>query len=267
MVNIDVAVNANRLRQWHTDLALALVRAGHSVAWVISHCGAPSVPASLELLLSTERLIWGEAPRFSAKKIGPGELALCLCRQTAVFTINLDPMRTPANGETGFRILYDGIADEVAAFSALLDGRSPVVEVERVPESIVVARAVPSLEECNTINDAYARVVCVASGLLVRVVDGNAPPLDVMIHSAQPLCMTRVPMNLLRGLATGALRRLYSLCCYPSHWRVGWRVVTDADVWDRFDLAGRPWQSLLNPAGGPAPVSWSVEYLGSGGVI
>jgi hypothetical protein len=249
MVKINVAINANRVRQWHADFALALIRAGHSVAWDISPCPAPPVPASLELLLSTERLIRGETPCFSAKGISPGELPPGQCRQTAASTINLDPTRSLAEPESGFRLIYDGIADEVAAFSALLSGRSPVIEVERVPENTVVARAVPSLEGCKTINGAYARVVWVASGLLIRAVDGNTPAVDAMTHSSQPLRMIRVPMDLLRGLATGSLRRLYSLCCYPSHWRVGWRFVTDADVWDRFDLAGPRWQNLVNPAG------------------
>jgi hypothetical protein len=76
--------------------------------------------------------------------------------------------------------------------------------------------------------------------------------------------MARVPADLLRGLADAALRQLYNLCCYPSHWRIGWRLVRDADVWDRFDLAGAPWQSVANPTGrflaDPFPIIWQGNY-------
>ncbi len=260
MARIDVAISANRVRQWHADFTLALRGAGHSVAWIISRDAAPAVPSALELLLSTERLLYGGALRFSAKKMSPDKLPPGQCGQPASLTISLDPTYRFSGEQSGLRLLYDGLADEVAAFSALLAGRAVVVEVQRLPEGIVVARAIPSLEGCRTVYDLFARVASVASALLVRAVSEKALPLVAMAHSARRLRMARLPADLLRGLADAALRQLYNLCCYPSHWRIGWRLVRDADVWDRFDLAGTPWQSVANPTGrflaDPFPIIW-----------
>ena len=260
MVRIDLAINAGSIRQWHADLALAVLSAGHLVSWIISNGAAPTVPSSLELLLSIERLLYGEVRRYSADKMAPDKLPRSQGGETASLMISLDATYRFPSGQSGMRLLYDGVAGEIPVFSALLAGRAPVIEVQREPEGVIIARAVPSLEGCRTVNDSFARVTSVATALLIRAVEEKGPPLVPIPPSAQPLRMGRVSADLLRGVALTALRRLYSLCCYPSHWRIGWRFVKGADVWDRCDLAGVPWHSVANPTArflaDPFPIQW-----------
>ena len=48
-------------------------------------------------------------------------------------------------------------------------------------------------------------------------------------------------------VSSAALKRVYQLCLYSPHWRVGWRFVDDGGVWARRSLDGVPWNSIADP--------------------
>ena len=48
-------------------------------------------------------------------------------------------------------------------------------------------------------------------------------------------------------VSSAALKRIYQLCLYSPHWRVGWRFVDDGGVWLRHSLEGVPWNSIADP--------------------
>ena len=63
-----------------------------------------------------------------------------------------------------------------------------------------------------------------------------------------------------QAFARTAAKAVFRLFAYSPHWRVGWRFVTDRDVWDRHDLGGTPWRVLPNAPfrffADPFPVIW-----------
>ena len=70
-----------------------------------------------------------------------------------------------------------------------------------------------------------------------------------------------------KDVARAAVRAAYRLCCYGSHWRVGWRFVEPGgDVWTRRNLSGVRWNVLPDPVdhfyADPFPLHWKgKDYL------
>jgi hypothetical protein len=258
---IEVRLDPSCIRRWHLNLAATLASKQVGVSVRVDENLAASLPASVELLLSLERMLMGPARGGLAGKVAWTEFAGYQADGKSDLVVDLTSGLQAVSGTFSLRPLYDGLPGEAAAFAALLAGRCPIIEIEQQPELRILARGRPSLEGAGTLNGAYDIIGETVSNFLLSAICSAALPLQA--HEQYPgsrLRSAQVPEYLLRVLSGKALTRIYRLCCYSPHWRVGWRFVSDRDVWDRMDLGGAPWNAIANPGlrflADPFPVVW-----------
>ncbi len=262
---IELRLPRHCVRRWHVNLAAALRRTGAGISVGFGDTRPSSLPSSIELLLTVERMLSGRTRSSLSDKVEPDAIEV----QTfdggsdLILDLSSDPQNVVA--AASLRPLYDGVADEAAAFSALLAGRCPIIEIEQHPDKKIVARGRPSLDGARTIGESYEIVAETVCGFLLDVISGTAAPVQAdPSHANPPQAGARVSEYLLKRLKNQAITRLYRICCVSPHWRVGWRFVEDTDVWDRMDLGGVPWKSIVNPGhrflADPFPIEWQGKY-------
>ena len=68
-----------------------------------------------------------------------------------------------------------------------------------------------------------------------------------------------------RNLSHSVVRRLYHLCCFAPHWRIGWRMGDSEGVAERAHLGGLPWRVLADPGNrfyaDPMPIQVNGRYF------
>jgi hypothetical protein len=249
------------LRRWHLKLAATLTDRQARVSVIINDYSAPSLPASVQLLLSLECMLTGRARPRLGDKVELVEFSRYHAAGQSDLVVDLSSSQEAVLGTRSLRPLYDGVACEAAVFAALLAGRSPIIEIERQPDRQILARGRPSLEGARTLNDCHDIIAASVSDLLLSAICSTASPLAAEEeYSEIRLRSTQVPEYMLTTLRTLALGRIYRLCCYSPHWRVGWRFVSGQDVWDRMDLGGVSWNTIANPGlrflADPFPMVW-----------
>jgi hypothetical protein len=243
-MNIEIVVDGSRLRTWHTQLGMRLgsgpeARVGLRVA------DGPPLPSAVELLLSLEQLVHRRPTgRMAARAQVNG--AERLESEDVDVTIDLTG-RAESRGRRTLRVRYDGVPDEGAIFAALLDGQVPVIEVEDVATGATVARGLASTENAGTIGEAYEEVVARTANVLAAALRRPCDLTNGPFEGRRGANAKAIARYAARSLAFNAARKLYRLCCRAPHWRVGWRMVGDHDVWDTQSLAGPTWANLPDP--------------------
>ncbi|MDQ8726665.1 hypothetical protein [Bradyrhizobium sp. LHD-71] len=156
--------------------------------------------------------------------------------------------------------LYNGAAGEDAILAAVVAGDLPEIEILDSQSGGIVAAGHPSAEDAAGLSGALDAVMARTVTLLARVLAN-----DTCSHAgATATCVPRGQGSpapyVLSGLASAVARRIYKLCCYGPHWRVGWRHVDDGGVWDRDDLSGPAWNVVPDPQirfyADPFPITW-----------
>jgi hypothetical protein len=249
-------VDRSRLRRWHVDLATRL--SGRKAPTLLTMTDGAPLPSSVNLILSLEQLVHRlPGPRSSDRVDSVGAAADLAPGRV------LDLSVAGTAGPGALRLLYDGVADEAALFGALLTGRSPLVEIVEAGSNRVFGRALPSTETAESLCEAYESVVARAATLAVtalsRVMMGPSPwPI-----APAPAGAAAVARYIGHNLAYAAVRCLYRLCTRAPHWRVAWRFVDGADVYDRQGLSGPAWRDVPDPGlrflADPFPAVWRGE--------
>ena len=251
-----VIIDRSRLRRWHVDLASRLRKHGKPITLVLSD-GEP-LPSSVEHLLTLEKLIYRlPSPRLidRVENVSSPEPT----SEGKVLDLSIEGV----GGPNALRVRYDGLADESALFGALLSGRTPVIEITNAEGTHSLACAVPSVETAESLAEAYESVVARVSTLVLsmptKVLYTNTP---AAVHAA-PTGVGAAIRYISRDLAFSALKRLYRVCTWAPHWRVGWRHVNGSGVLDRGDIGGTPWRNIPDPGirflADPFPVVWKGE--------
>lgn len=206
-------------------------------------------PAALDLLLQLERmLLRGQPPPDAAPP--PGQQSLDVAADVVV-DLAADAV-APLDGglrhgdTRHLQVLYDGVADPLAVYAALLDGQPPVVDVADARSGVVLARGRPCADNASDMAGAadfvFARIGALIEMALVR--PGTFRPLPP--GSSARLSGRRVAAIEMRRLAAAVVRRLYRLCCYDPHWQIGWRHVDGPGVLENGDLSGPQWRVLAD---------------------
>lgn len=244
-MNIELRVAPNAARRWLAGLGRRLGPDRRVTA--VRHGPDHALPSSLDLLLSLERLVY----RLSGDRAGDrvalhdietdghaGRPDICL-------DLGADE-GPPPNGTRTLRPLYDGTAGELALFAALVSGRMPVVEIADASTGAVLARGTPCADNAGTLVEAHEAVLARLPTLIESAIGGGAP-LGSASRTPARYSTPATAGQMLRRITFSSVRALYRLCCHAPHWRIGWRFVKDADVWDRKDLEGIPWNTLPDP--------------------
>jgi hypothetical protein len=257
---IELRLDRDRPRGWMRRLATQL--AGGDVAVQVNWAATPAPgPAGLESLFALERMILRKGAAGGADPIHRDAVATRLAGEPDVVIDFTDMPRDASRRPRQYlRPLYDGGAGEDAALAAILSGDLPVITIRDEISGAIFDRAVPSAETAYGLSGALDTVMARTTTLLTAIVSGQPRPA----LRALPAAGNRLPRlpaaYVLRGLAENIARRIYRLCCYAPHWRVGWRFTDDAGVWRSGDLSGAAWQSLPSPAhrfyADPFAVTW-----------
>lgn len=271
-MRIELRVDPSRLRRWQLDLAARLEREGVGTVTGLRLGRSSPLPSCVELLLSLERLVHRlPAPR-SSDRVDPSQ-AVFDTGDPADWVIDFCSLEDAGHNGRAIRPLYDGVPDESALLAALLDGRVPMVEIAD-GNGTVLAQGLASTENAGSLCEAFEDVVArVASLLLIALrhpatsLSAPAPEARVSKASAPKASARRAVTSWTevgayagRALSYAAVRQLYRLCFHAPHWKVGWRQVSDRDIWDTRDLSGPAWTVLPDPGSrfyaDPFPVIW-----------
>jgi hypothetical protein len=241
---IEIRVDKRSLRRWQLALVERLSRNPQTRVIISWGNAIEPLPSCIGCLFALERLINGlpdtggasEATEacFSSYAVafGDPDLVLDLC----------GPAKQ-GSAPTWF-VTFDGSFGDEAALGALLAGRSPVIDVVDGQSGLSIASARPGTERHGIILAAFEDCLARATTLIVAAVNGAASPMQHKLTAAAGVRCAAVARLAVASLVELARRRLYSLCCYAPHWRVGWRFVDGPDVIDLLAHPQQGWNKL-----------------------
>jgi hypothetical protein len=259
---VELRFDDERPRAWMARLA-ALLDDGHvdiRIAWVKT--GA-SRPVGLEALFELERLLLRRGRScgadavskeiFDARKRTDGNPDIVVDFTNA----KSDTARSP---RLYLRPLFNGAAGEDAVLAAILSDDLPYIEIRNEIGGEILDAGLPSAEIADGLSGSLDTVMARTATLLSAIVSGKPRLASLKISRFDPR-HSRSPVSyVLRGLADAVVKRIYRLCCYSPHWRVGWRYTDDAGIWNSGNLSGPQWKAISSPANrfyaDPFPVTW-----------
>jgi hypothetical protein len=258
-VKIELRVGGSGVRRWHLELVSRLRSAGVGEVVSIRLTAEPALPSAVELLLSLERVIHRLPGPRPSDLISPHEIALPTDQNSVDLVIDLTASGEEIGGSS-LRVRYDSLLGDGAIFAALVQGRVPTIEIERHPTGQIVARGEPSTENDGTLCQAYETITSRMIWLLISAIRMPASTMPGFYDQQSKIRMTEAARYVLRNLSHNAIRKAYQLCFFSPHWQIGWRFVTDKDVWDNLGLQGQTWKVLPDPGfrffADPFPITW-----------
>lgn len=245
--HVGLAVDPARLRGVHREIVARLTHLGIHVS-ILAARGAASLPPSVDLLLTLERMIhrqegscFGHATDAAALRLPENS-----AHEPPDLVLDFTGEEPSARGTT-WRVLYDGVPGEAALFGALLAGRMPIVEIEDAQSGGVLSRGVPCADNAGTIAGAFECVLARVVDLVVTTIAGWGALSPRPIAPARTPALRDILAFEARTLAHAAIRKLYHLCCYAPHWRTCWRFVDGPDLWGAGSLSGISWNVIPDP--------------------
>jgi hypothetical protein len=260
-VSIAIRLNAHRIRRWHLDFQQILqARIGENVSFVLED--GPGGMLSVDLLLDLEKVLYFHSGQSPIDIIKPQVVGSALTISDAELIINLSGNSNQAPDSClTLTPLFEGASEEVALLGALIRGRSPVISVRSAPGQQITATAAPALDEAHSVRQRFELVARHTQRLLLRAVSG--PPRADVAQSVGRFSRPGawdVGSYAVGRISSAALKRVYQLCLYSPHWRVGWRFVDDGGVWAGHSLGGVLWNSIADPGyrfyADPFPISF-----------
>ncbi|MCG6205621.1 hypothetical protein LPW26_13300 [Rhodopseudomonas sp. HC1] len=257
---VELRFDAQRPRRWMRHVMALLGGGPHAVqiAWVRTEAERA---AGLESLLELERMLMRRGRSCGADADTDFAQASRPALQAADIVVDFTAMpRDPAHTYLHYlRPLYDGAAGEDAAIAAIVAGDLPRIDIADEMSDAIAWSGKPSGEAADGLGGAIETVMARTATLLKGVIDSG--PRPALPHPAPHPRSPRAPAAfVLRGLAECIARRVYRLCCYSPHWRIGWRHTDDAGIWTSGDLSGPSWRAVPSPANrfyaDPFPITW-----------
>jgi hypothetical protein len=246
-MRIAIELNRADARRFHRLLRDRIARRfPQAVVALVPVAGASPPPAVGALLALEHMVLRGSrdtlcdalpAREFGPPPAGTPDIVLDLSGRSAA----------SAGGGLILRPLYDGQASEDAMIGALIAGRAPEIAIENVSTGEIVAVGAPSLEAADGLTGGMEAVYTRLATLLEAAVraPGNAlPRKPPQARTASALELARFST---RGQIGQLIRRLYHLCCYAPHWRIGWRRHDGPGVMELGHLGGPKWNVLADP--------------------
>ena len=261
-MRVEIVVDRAAARAWHARLRGRLIRLLPDADIRFSFAaGDNGLPSPAEHLITLERLLlrqrgaslWDRAELAGAAAnadFQPDVVIDCTGREPAA----------QAGAARTLRPLYDGHASERAAAAALLGGASPAIGLENSTDGRLAAVGLPSLEAADGLTGGMEAVASRVITLIERALLSPASASPATLPRRSPARRRGATAFFLRAIAFHCARRIYHLCCYSPHWRIGWRFNEGPGVLERGDLAGPAWQALPDMgtafAADPFPVVW-----------
>lgn len=258
---VELRLDARRPRHWMIWAIRQIADADTlvHVRWVDD--GARP-PGGLSSLLELERMLLRGGRRSGADAADPAEINAS--RKVATPDVVLDFTEAPRGKDDRpryyLRPQFNGRPGENAVIAAIVSGDLPMIEIHDEVSGAIVSGGCPSTEEAEGLGGGIVTVMsrCVT---LMRAVLKRGPQSVAPGDGHRIVKRPCWPAAYVACAVTQAIAlRIYRLCCYSPHWRIGWRHVDDDGVWGRRDLSGPAWQVVPGPAthfyADPFPVTW-----------
>ena len=259
---VELRFDDERPRAWMVRLAKLLDDAhiDIQIAWV--RTGA-SRPAGLEALFELERMLLR-----NGRASGADAVSKDVCGRFKRTDRNPDIVVDFTDREPDaacaprlyLRPLYDGAPGEDAVLAAILSGDLPFIEIRNEIGGDILDAGRPSAEVADGLSGSLDTVMARTATLLSAVLSGKPRPAPRRMNGFDHQQSRSPASYVLRGLAVAIAKRIYRLCCYSPHWRVGWRYTDDPGVWRSGDLSGPEWKAISSPANrfyaDPFAVTW-----------
>lgn len=258
---IEFKCDVNRPRTWMNRDVMMVDGQPVDVQIVWIETGTPK-PTGLDMLFQLERMLLRQGRPCDADSSGaPTRRSRPAGKNPDVVIDFTDVKRdSSCDAQLYLRPRYNGVAGEDGALSAILAGDLPVIEIVNEIDGAVLDRGHPSSEGTTGLSGALATVMARTMTLLEAILAGH-PRLVPPIASASSCNRPCSPATYVFGaIAECIAKRIYHLCCYSPHWKVGWRHISDEGIWQRGDLSGPSWRTLSDPGfrcyADPFPVTW-----------
>jgi hypothetical protein len=240
--NVALVIDPRDVRAVHREIARRLGAVGIVVS-LTQASRADDLPSSVDLMFALERLVAGGRAVLAEKRT---VASLDLPKGGDVdLTIDFVGHAEP-RGRT-LRVLYDGVAGEAALMRSVFAGRMPSIALHDSTSGEIVSSGIPGADNSGTVTALYEAALSGVMTLVVSAVRGWGTRFETPQRPAAALQLGQPIKFEVRSIAYTALRRLYRLCCYAPHWRVCWRFVPGAHLWDTQTLRGTNWNVLPDP--------------------
>lgn len=245
-MQLIIVANRNRTCNWVGELMRRMERRCGAENVALELADGPELPAATRLLLDFERLVFRLGRSGLGAPMAPPMRAHRRHTGKADFAIDVSGRLPEAHphADRTLAVLANGMAGDEQLFCALLDGQIPTIEVVDVGSGSVMASGKPAVDNGATVvqsaDDVYARILSLIDMALDQPKSGR--PVETSAvgrHSS-----VAIAAALLRRLAQASARRLYGLCCYAPHWRLGYRFVEGDGMFERRDVGGASWHVL-----------------------
>jgi hypothetical protein len=247
-MRIVIEVDAARARRFHRLVRERLARRfPRAVVGLRVVRGAASLPGAVATLLAFERLIYRRSRETLCDPWDASEARLPIFDAPDIVVDLTGRDRSETSAPVTLRPLFDGDASEAAMVGALLAGRAPETAIENVATGAVVCAAFPSLEAADGLTGGMEAVYSRVLLLLEQAIAAPEKSLPRSTRQAQGASSAVMGRRVAKGLVINAVRRLYHLCCYAPHWRVGWRIHNGPGVMELGHLGGPKWRVLADP--------------------
>ena len=258
---VELRFDAKRPRDWmlRAIRQIAAVHDDVSVRWIDD---GTRPPTGLETLLDLERLLLRGGRRCDADVVD--RAAIRSGHEGTAPDVVIDfteaPRRPTDRPQLYLRPLYNGHPGENAALDAILRSDLPMIEIRDEISGAILDGGKPSAEAADGLGGGIATVMSRSITLLGAVMTRGPRPMLASLDAGATKMRCWPAAYLMCTLTQAIALRIYRLCCYSPHWRIGWRHVDDDGVWARGDLSGPAWRVVPSPAtnfyADPFPVTW-----------
>jgi hypothetical protein len=237
-MRIKVLLAEPRLRRWHLGLLERLAARQETRVEVDVERGVAPPPSDVDRLFQIETRLHGLASTGLSERLPISKFAgfAVAAEDAADMVLDLRAQNRPERARAAWPT-YDGALDETALVAAIVEKRTPVVEVHSADG--VLARARPGSEHSGvvkaTFEDMLARTITLILAALDAAASRELPNLPTNAPSperSRPPKKIAVPELVARQLASKIVREVYRRTYHSPHWRVRWRVRQGPDLWD-----------------------------------
>ena len=259
-MRIGVIAEKGRVLQWHVLLAEHLNRTlANTEAKIVIGDADGELPSSVRLLLEMERLILRRSRQTLTDQIYDysGEI-FARAEFEADLLIDCTHSTPIASNKRVIRPYFAGAPGERAMINALL-ARATLITIHD-EQGKIIASGFPSMEAADGLTGSIEATASRVMLLIQSVLGGGQPAQADPTNQTQNGTSSALKFGI-KNLARECASRLYHLCCFAPHWRIGWRLIEGPGVLERADLSGPVFKIIADPGrrffADPFPFTWA----------
>lgn len=265
-MNICLAIDEGACRQWMLIIA-ALVKKRPHLQLSLKVIEETRTSTGLDMLLTLEKMLVRRGRPCGCDPCSPVSLGLSPDEGTPDIILDFTARGIEAQAARVLRPSYDHSFTEETLAALLLAKGTPLISIVDIGQNRIVASGSASLEAATGIGGGLEAVYSRVAVLLMRVIDGMEDSGAIQKSAAiSPISKSVATSTAVKGFAASIIREIYRLCCYPGHWRIGFRHIDGPGVMETGSLSGTQWQILSHPTdhfyADPFVITWQERnYL------